>query len=87
MHFKMLYNLTHALEVNMDQVSPGPVEVGDCTQNIHRTAAPRGGTFTSSGDTKHLTVEHGRLDVKFPRVLCRSRDTSQGQRLPTLANR
>ena len=25
----MLYNLTHALEVNMDQVSPGPVEGGD----------------------------------------------------------
>ena len=25
----MLYNLTHALAVNVDRVSPGPVEVGD----------------------------------------------------------
>ena len=26
---KMLYNLIYALAVNVDQVSPGPVEVGD----------------------------------------------------------
>ena len=25
----MLYNLAHALAVNVDRVSPGPVEVGD----------------------------------------------------------
>ena len=25
----MLYNFTHALAVNVDRVSPGPVEVGD----------------------------------------------------------